>query len=29
MQAMMARYSGRADGSIINRLARQALVEQD
>lgn len=29
MKAMMARYSGRADGSTINRLARQTLVEQD
>ena len=29
MKAMMARYSGRADGSTINRLARQALVDQD
>jgi len=29
MQAMMARYSGRADGSTINRLARQILAEQD
>mgnify|MGYP001817091500 FL=1 len=25
MKAMMARYSGRADGSTINRLARQIL----
>jgi len=29
MKAMMARYNGRADGSTINRLARQTLVEQD
>jgi len=29
MKAMMALYSGRADGSTINRLARQILAEQD
>lgn len=29
MKAMMARYSGRADGSTINRLARQILDGQD
>jgi uncharacterized protein YqeY len=29
MKAMMERYSGRADGSTINRLARQILAEQD
>lgn len=29
MKAMMARYNGRVDGSTINRLARQTLVEQD
>ena len=29
MKAMMARYSGRADGSTINQLARQVLAEQD
>ena len=29
MKAMMARYNGRADGSTINRLARQTPVEQD
>ena len=29
MKAIMAQYSGRADGSTINRLARQILAEQD
>ena len=29
MKAMLARYSGRADGSTINQLARQVLAEQD
>jgi hypothetical protein len=29
MKAMMASYSGRADGSTINRLARQILDGQD
>ena len=29
MKAMMARYSGRADGSTITRLARQILDGQD
>jgi uncharacterized protein YqeY len=29
MKAMLARYSGRADGSTINRLARQILAEHD
>ena len=29
MKAMMAKYSGRADGSTINRVARQILDEQN
>ncbi len=29
MKTIMARYSGRTDGSTINRLARHILAEQD